>query len=201
MAIIKRFYKTIWTKIKKYIASTGNFKFIHKIPMFIKNYNNSKHSSTKLKPIDIFQNNKIPLPAGMNTVVKTENSIKNESNDSIKVNDKVRIIVKRKTFTKKSFERIWSEDIYIIIGKRGNRYLLELNEKQVEKTYLKREMQKVTSVGNPTNISPEEKKTNKANKFVKLQRKENIGNVDQDIGVVKPENKRLVPSAVCWRVK
>jgi hypothetical protein len=54
MAIIERFNKTIWTKIKKYTASKGNFKFIDKIPLFIKNYNNCKHNTTTLKPIDVF---------------------------------------------------------------------------------------------------------------------------------------------------
>jgi hypothetical protein len=47
-------------------------------------------------------------------------------------------------------------------------------------------LQKVIFVDKPTNIVPEEKKFNKVNKFVKLQRKKNISDVDQDIGVIKP---------------
>jgi hypothetical protein len=129
----------------------------------------------------------------LNEVVKVENFINKKIDNIIQINDKVRVIVKKKTFAKKLFERIWSEDIYIVVGKKGYRYLLELNDKPIEKTYLKRELQKVTSFQKPINISPEEKKTNKANKLVKLQRKENIGTVNEDISVIEPENKRLIP--------
>jgi hypothetical protein len=70
---------------------------------------------------------------------------------------------------------------------------LELDKTPVETTYLKRELQKVSHMENPINISLEEKKTNTANRFVKLQRKEQIGVTDENTGIVKPENRRLQP--------
>jgi hypothetical protein len=48
----------------------------------------------------VFQNNKIPI------LITRQQENKNESDNIIKINDKVRLIVERKTFAKKSFERI-----------------------------------------------------------------------------------------------
>jgi hypothetical protein len=69
----------------------------------------------------------------MNNVVRA-NKLKSKQNENtIQINDKVRVILKRKTFAKKSFERIWSEEVYTIVGKNGYRYLLELNKSQLKK--------------------------------------------------------------------
>jgi hypothetical protein len=90
MAIIERFNKTMWNKIKKYTAASGNFEFVDKISLLIKNYNNCKHSTTKLKPIDVFQNKTIPL-----LIVKQQDR-KIENTNDLKIGIMLEQLSKRK---------------------------------------------------------------------------------------------------------
>lgn len=98
----------------KYFLVNGTMTFIDKIPNFTKQYNNIIHSTTKMKSVDIFQNVKIPLPDEIERV--TPENINNvvESQNGINIGDQVRIIIKSKTFDKKSFEIKWTENLYTI---------------------------------------------------------------------------------------
>jgi len=173
----------MWGFIKKYTAANNTLKFIDKIPDFVKNYNNKVHGTIKMKPIDAFNGTKIPI---------------HETNDiisGINIGDKVRTIRKLKKFDKAGFSQKWSESLYEVIEKNGNRYTLKNtnNGNKLITKYLPRELQKINSVENITNIESEINETNKKNKFVRKQNKYNIGIVDKDTGQIKPENKRMIP--------
>lgn len=183
MGIVERVNRTMWGFIKKYTAANNTLKFVDRIPEFVKNYNNKVHGTIKMKPIDAFNGTKIPI---------------HENNDivsEINIGDKVRTIRKINKFDKAGFSQKWSEIVYEVIEKNGNRYSLKNtdNGKKLTITYLPRELQKIDSVENITNIEPEIKETNKKNKFVRKQNKYNIGIVNKDTGHIEPENKRMIP--------
>lgn len=156
MAIIKRFNRTLWQKIRKYTTSNGTYLFIDKIPNFTKQYNNTIHSTTKMKPVDIYNNIKIPAPDEIQRVTpETIENVENPISD-FNIGDIIRIIVKQKAFDKKSFIMKWSENLYTIDNKKGLRYKIKNDENEILKpTYLARELQKVNNAENQTNIKPE----------------------------------------------
>jgi len=151
MAIVERVNRTMWGFIKKYTAANNTLIFVDKIPDFVKNYNNKVHGTIKMKPIDAFNGTKIPIHE-INDIIS-----------GINIGDKVRTIRKIKKFDKAGFSQKWSETIYEVIEKNGNRFSLKNinNGNKLTITYLPRELQKIDSIENITNIELKIKETNK----------------------------------------
>jgi len=170
--IIERFNRTIWGYIKKYTAANNTLKYYDILPQLIKNYNNSYHRTIKNKPIKIFTNKINPIK------VKVSN-IDNDFSEG----DKVRKILKRKQFDKKSYEPIYSTQVYEIIKKTGNKYIIKNNKtgKTSNIKYLSNELLKVND-------------HQEMNKFQKLKTKNNIENIKknrmrrENIKLWNPEN-------------
>ena len=180
MAIVERSNRTLWNYIKKYTTYKNTLKFVNEIPQFVQNYNNKIHSTLRLKPVDVFNGVRIP--------VDDSNSVK----PLLNVNDHVRTIIKGKLFDKKSFLAKWSEQVYQIIDKIGNTYKLKNIKTNhiLNKLFIERELQKInyTEQQQDINIQEQINDNNKINKFVSLQQKENIGDVDKDTGqIIIPE--------------
>ena len=51
----ERFIRTIGNLLKKPVFEKGNADWLSKLPSVVKQYNNTMHSSTKMKPIDAFK--------------------------------------------------------------------------------------------------------------------------------------------------
>ena len=93
--IAERFIRTLKNKIYKY-------KYINKLDDILRKYNNTYHTSIKMKPIDVKDNTYI--------------NFKKESNDKdpkFKVGDHVRIS-KCKNIFAKGYVPNWSEEIFFI---------------------------------------------------------------------------------------
>ena len=78
--IAERFIRTLKNKIDKYMTSISKNVHIDKLDDFVRKYNNTFHTLTKMKPIDVKHNTYIDF--------------KKESNDKdpkFKVGDHVRI--------------------------------------------------------------------------------------------------------------
>ena len=54
---IERFWRTLRVRIHRYMHENNTNRFIDKLPMFIKSYNNTFHGTIKTRPSDItFEN-------------------------------------------------------------------------------------------------------------------------------------------------
>jgi hypothetical protein len=186
--IVERFNQTMWNKIKRYTASNG-LSFIHKIPAFLSNYNTTVHRTINAKPSEVFSGKIIPLPRKIQTSI------------SLNIGDKVRIIIKQRDFDKKSFQTKWSEEVYSITEKKGNKYQVANSKGEIMgKEYVARELQKVNEVQQPTLIEPVIQENKKVNRKVKLQRDSKIGEVEPVTGEIEID-KRLVPKEAKRQVK
>ena len=54
--VAKRFIRTITNKICKYMTSISKSVYIDKLDDIVNEYNNTKHRTTKMKPIDVKDN-------------------------------------------------------------------------------------------------------------------------------------------------
>lgn len=184
MSIVESFNKTMWTYIRKFTTINNTLKFFDQIPKFIKNYNNRIHSTVKNKPVDIFEGRKRSLQE-IDDVVSV-----------IEVNDYVRTLQKSKAFEKKTFTPKWSEQVYQVVSKNGNRYnLVNVKTNQpLQRGFLERELQKITinkEQENSPNVQQEVKATENKNKFVRLQRKEDLTiPVNKETGVYEIPQKQ-----------
>ena len=100
--IAERFIRTLKNKIYKYMTSISKNVYIDKLDDIVKKYNNTYHTSIKMKPVDVKDNTYIDFKKEVN-----------DENPKFKVGDHVRIS-KYKNIFAKGYMPNWSEEIFII---------------------------------------------------------------------------------------
>ena len=135
--VIERFNRTLKNKMFKYFTANGTYKYIDILSSLINEYNNKKHSSTKLSPKlkykKIFMKNK-------------KNNLLPLFYD-FKIGDKVRISKFKKKF-EKGYTPNWTEEIFTIYAINMTNpvtYLIkDLNNNAIKGSFYKQELQKTT---------------------------------------------------------
>ena len=98
----ERFIRTLRNKLYKHMTATGKNVYYDVLDDVINKYNNTKHSTIKMKPIDVKNDNK--------RVYIDEH---NKKDSRFKVGDRVRIS-KLKNIFAKGYGPNWSEEIFIV---------------------------------------------------------------------------------------
>lgn len=106
-AIAERVIRTLKEKLERHFFITGSKRYVDVLDIIVNNYNNTKHSRTKYKPVDINERNKVD--AFLNLYRKR---IPNRSSE-FKVGDKIRIRKIKKNF-EKGYSTKWSKEIFRI---------------------------------------------------------------------------------------
>ena len=91
--IAERFIKTLKNKIYKYMTSISKNVYIDKLDDIVKKYNNTYHTSIKIKPVDVKDNTYIDFKKEVNN-----------KNPRFKVGDHVRISKYRNIFAKDIYQ-------------------------------------------------------------------------------------------------
>lgn len=128
-AIVERVNGTIATKLQKIRITTGRKDWYKYLDMAIQNYNETVHSTTKQKPIDIFKG------------TQDNNQEIKFVEPEYKEGDKVRILTKKKVFDKGDIIKA-SKEIYIIENIKGQRYKLH----GVDRLFKQYEIKKIGNV-------------------------------------------------------
>ena len=100
--VAERFTRTLKNKLYKHMTATGKNVYYVVLDDVVNKYNNTKHSTIKMKPIDVGDNNK--------RVYIDEH---NEKDSRFKVGDRVRIS-KFKNIFAKGYTPNWSSEIFIV---------------------------------------------------------------------------------------
>ena len=100
--IAERFIRTLKNKIYKYMTLISKNVYIDKLDDNVKKYNNTYHTSIKMKPVDVKDNTYIDFLKKVN-----------DKNPKFKVGDQVRIS-KYKNMCAKGYMPNWLEEIFII---------------------------------------------------------------------------------------
>jgi transposase InsO family protein len=116
--VIERFNRTLIGFIKRYMTRMRTKTIIDAIPEFIKQYNETIHSTLGASPNDVFEGKIEPL----NLFLTLKESI-NDVNTSFNIGDVVRVRKERNIFTKGRAEK-YSTTKYKILSRKGNRYTL-----------------------------------------------------------------------------
>ena len=98
----ERFIRTLKSKIYKYMTSISKNVYIDKLDDIVDEYNNTYHTTIKMKPIDVKDN----------TYINTDKEFNNKD-PKFKVGDHVRIS-KYKNIFAKGYMPNWSEEVFII---------------------------------------------------------------------------------------
>ena len=100
--VAERFIRTLKNKLYKHLTATGKNVYYDVLDDVVSKYNNTKHSTIKMKPIDVGNNNE-----------RTYIDEHNEKRSRFKVGDRVRIS-KFKNIFAKGYTPNWSKEIFIV---------------------------------------------------------------------------------------
>ena len=131
--VAERFIRTLKNKLYKYMTATGKNVY-YVLDDVVNKYNNTKHSTIKMKPVDVKYNNK--------RVYIDEH---NEKDSRFKVGERVRIY-KFKNMFAKGYTPNWSKEIFIVdkindtVPYTYN--LKDLNDEEIIGSFYDRELQK-----------------------------------------------------------
>ena len=132
--VAERFIKTLKSKICKYMTSISKNVYINKLDDIVNEYNNTYHTTIKMKPIDVKDN----------TYINTSKKI-NYKNPKFKVGDRVRIS-KYKNIFAKGYMPNWSEEVFVIKKVKNTvpwTYVTDdLNGEEIIGTFYEKELQK-----------------------------------------------------------
>ena len=106
-ALVERFNRTLRERITKYFIARGKKKWVSVLPKFVEAYNNTKHRSIGMKPIEVNKANEGQL------WIEQNKNLKN-SRAKYKVGDYVRISRLTQSPFIKKFDHNWSDEVYEI---------------------------------------------------------------------------------------
>ena len=133
--VAEGFIRTIKKKIYKYMTSISKNVYIDKLDDIVHKYNNKKHGTIKMKPIDVEDNTYIAFGKEVNN-----------NDPKFKVGDHVRIS-KYKNIFAKGYTPNWSEEIFVIKKIKNTvpwTYIInDLNGEEITGTFHEKELQKI----------------------------------------------------------
>ena len=132
--VAERFIRTLKSKIYKYMTSISKNVYIDKLNATVNKYNNTYHTTIKMKPIDVKDN----------TYINTNKEI-NYKDPKFKVGDYVRISKYKNIFAKGSMPN-WSEEVFVVDKIKNTvpwTYVInDLNVEEITGTFYENELQK-----------------------------------------------------------
>ena len=132
--VAERFIKTLKSKIYKYMTSISKNVYIDKLDDIVDEYNNTYHTTIKMKPIDVKDN----------TYINTSKEINNKD-PKFKDGDRVRISKYKNIFAKGNVPN-WSEEVFVIKKVKNTipwTYVInDLNSEEIIGTFYQKELQK-----------------------------------------------------------
>ena len=99
--VAERFIRTLKNKLYKHMSATGKNVYYDVLDDVVNKYNNIKHSTIKMKPVDVKNNKRVYIDEH------------NEKDCRYKVGDRVRIS-KFKNIFAKGYTPYWSSEIFIV---------------------------------------------------------------------------------------
>ena len=134
--VAERFIRTLKSKIYKYMTAVSKNMYIDKLDDIVNEYNNTYHTTIKMKPIDVEDN----------TFINTNKEINNKD-PKFKVGDRVRIS-KYKNIFAKGYSPNWSEELFVIKKVKNTvpwTYVVnDLNGEEITGTFYEKELQKTS---------------------------------------------------------
>ena len=131
--VAERFIRTLKNKFYKHMTATGKNVYYDVLDDIVNKYNNTKHNTIKMKPIDVKNNKRVYIDEH------------NEKDSRFKVGDRVRIS-KFKNIFAKGYTPNWSTEIFIVdkindtVPYAYN--FKDLNDEEIIGSFYDRELQK-----------------------------------------------------------
>ena len=141
-SVVERWNRTIKERMWKMFSATNETTYIDKLEDILMSYNNTKHSSIGMTPV---QASKKSNEKKVYAKLYEDELWRKRKLSKFKVGDKVRITVKKKNF-EKGFTPKWTEEVFIvktvIYTKPVTYKLKDLMDDEVDGSFYEQELQK-----------------------------------------------------------
>ena len=131
--VAERFIRTLKNKLYKHMTATAKNVCYDVLDDILSEYNNTKHSTIKMKPIDVKDNKRVYIDEH------------NEKDSRFKIGDRVRIS-KFKNIFSKGYTPNWRREIFIVNKINGTvpytYNIKDLNDEEIIGSFYDRELQK-----------------------------------------------------------
>ena len=131
--VAERFIGTLKSKLYKHMTAIGKNVYYDVLDDVVSKYNNTKHSTIKMKPIDVENNKRVYIDEH------------NKKDNRFKVGDRVRIS-KFKNIFAKGYTPNWSSEMFIVDKVNDTvpytYNLKDLNDEEILGSFYDRELQK-----------------------------------------------------------
>jgi hypothetical protein len=138
-AIVERVIRTLKIKLYKQFSARGTYKWLKILPIITSSYNNTKHRTIAMKPVDVKEDTKINAYDYLKIIPRKR---------KFRLGDIVRIS-KYKTVFEKGYTASWSTELFKIVKANATNpptYLLESIEGEpIKGCFYEAELQKTTS--------------------------------------------------------
>lgn len=139
-AVVERFNRTLKTRAWRYLTHNNTYRYVDVLQDLMYAYNNSKHRSIKMKPVEVNKNNRFKV--WMNLYSQDFKT----SRPKLTTGDTVRITKAKRTF-EKGYETKWSEEVFEVkdvLPYPIPLYVLkDINGEIIDGTFYEQELQKV----------------------------------------------------------
>ena len=130
--VVERFIRTLKDKLYKHMTATGKNVYYDVLDDVVNKYNNTIHSTIRMKPIDVKNNKRVYIDEH------------NEKDSRFKVGDRVRIFRYKNIFTR-GYTPNWSQEIFIV-DKTNDTVpytynLKDLNDEEIIGSFYDKELQ------------------------------------------------------------
>ena len=133
--VAERFIRTLKSKIYKYMTSISKNVYIDKLDDMVNEYNNTYHTTYKMKPIGVEDN----------AYINTDKEI-NDKDPKFKVGDHVRVSNYKNIFAR-GYSPNWSEEVFVIKKVKNTvpwTYVInDLNGEEITGTFYEKELQRI----------------------------------------------------------
>ena len=141
-SVVERWIRTMKERMWKYFTDNNTNVYIDILPDLVEDYNNTKHSSIKMTPVEASRK-KNELAVWRNLYPDRLKPVK--VNPKFSVGDKVRISKKKKTF-EKGYTTRWTEEVFTIVRVLRTSpvtyKIADLNGDEIDGTFYEPELQK-----------------------------------------------------------
>jgi hypothetical protein len=120
LGIIDRMVRTLRELINKYMFINNTNKYINALPELVQTYNNSFHSTLKMSPSEVKDNDERII-----NISKNKYNLAKSEEAKFNINDKVRYIINPVSFFEKRTNAKWSKTIHNIVDKNEHSYKLD----------------------------------------------------------------------------
>ena len=143
-SVVERWNRTMKERMWKYFTDNNTNHYVNILPDFVKDYNDTRHSSIKITPVEASKK-KNELTVWRN--LYPEHLEIRDVKPNFSIGDKVRISKKKKTF-EKGYTRRWTEEIFTIVEVKQpspvTYKIADLNGEEIWGSFYEPELQKTS---------------------------------------------------------